>query len=186
MRSWGPVLGAAAALLATEVRADCALPAGYHVTEDPAGRVGVCLVNDPGRTCPDAGLLRRNVNSGDVVEITTCDGGCFVDECVPAGTYQYGLAQPYACQPASCYTAYYQEATVAGAAPGCTPTVAPPAAASTVPWGGQQNVCGYQPAGAGSSGCGLAPAGTVLGTNLALFLLGMVLWHWGAGRRARG
>ncbi len=179
---WGAVLGAAA-LLAVEARADCALPADYSVTEAPAGTVTIRLWG-AGRKCPDDGLLRQGPGAADVVKITTCDGDDFVDQCVPAGTYRYGLATPYQCQPSSCGTFFFTTAVVAGAAPECVRTVAAPVAATGVPWGDDRTICGY---GAGrETGCGLAPAGTVLGTNLALFLLGMALWRWRAGRRARG
>jgi hypothetical protein len=181
---WGAALAVGAALFATEARANCAAPVGYEVTEAPVGKVEICLNQYVGRNCPDTGLLRRNVNGGQVVEITTCDGECFLDECVPAGTYQYGLAVPYACQSAACSTDYFEEAVITGAAAGCVPTVSAPEPASAVPWTTDQpKVCVYGGPDHDSSGCGVAPAGSVLGANLVLLLAGAVLWHRRAGRR---
>lgn len=182
MRAWIAVAAALAMIPAFEARANCAMPVGYDVEEGPAGRVRICLRNFAERQCPDAGLLRRSTTRGEIVELTSCDGeGCFVDECVPAGTYEYGLAEPYACHSAACSTSYYEQVTVAGPAGACERTGPAPAAAAEVPWtSGQELVCTY---GAGT-GCG--SAGTVvLGTNLAVLLAGLALWRARTDRRPR-
>jgi hypothetical protein len=189
MRTLG-LLAAAATLLPTEARADCALPETFVVTQS-AGTVTVCLQTSSGRTCPDQGLLRRRSDGSEVVKITSCEGDCFLDECVPAGDYQYGLAQPYQCQTAACDTAFYVTASIAGAAEGCIRTIPTPEAASGVPWtDGHPSICVYGPKppgwGMGSIfGCGVTPARSVLGTNLLFLLAGAALWRWRPGRRSR-
>jgi hypothetical protein len=47
--------------------------------------------------CPDAdGLLRTNVNTGEVVRVADVCGpdASYIDQCVPAGQYRYGFSQP--------------------------------------------------------------------------------------------
>jgi hypothetical protein len=153
---------------------DAAAPTTYAVTQD-AGNVTVCLENSRGRVCPDDGLLRRDTQSGVMVSLTACNPDhCFVDECVPAGTYQYGLATPYVCEPASMTTDFYVEVPVAGADPGCVPAVLP--LATSVPWSTSRYVCEYHP---DRGGCGTS--GAVLGLNALVLAAGALLWR----RRAR-
>jgi len=178
------LLVAAALSTAGEALADCALPVGYNIKPDAQGDVQILLENYAQRVCPDQGLLRLDTVSGDVVEITACVGDAFFDECVPAGTYQYGLAVPYACAGSACYTQYYETAELAGPSDGCTaggpaPVPVDPA---IVPWKDKQDVCAYHPS---SGGCGIDPRGAVLGTNLVLGLVGLALWRWRPGRRPR-
>jgi len=86
-------------------------------------------------------MLRQDEATGAVYEVTACDeNGCFVDECVPPGTYRYGLATPPQCDcGGGNYIAYFGEVTVANAlAPDCVPTSGrpPPVAYSGAPpWG---------------------------------------------------
>jgi len=165
--------------------ADCALPVGYRIVPDSQGNVQIYLENFAGRTCPDHGLLRRDLASGDVVMIAACAGDAFLDECVPAGSYQYGLAVPYSCAAASCDTQYYQTVQLAGPSDSCTRSGPAPAPVdpATVPWSDQQDVCSYHRL---LGGCGVAPRGAVLGTNLVLGLAGLALWRRRPGRRPRG
>src|SRR5262245_15757631 len=82
--------------------ANCAQPTTYDATT-AGNTVTVCLANFGARQCPDQGLLRQNPTSGEVVTLADCNSSaCFVDECVPVGTYRYGLRTPYACNSASC------------------------------------------------------------------------------------
>jgi hypothetical protein len=164
--------------------ADSAAPQRYDILVS-GQTVRICVVDFADRACPDSGLLRRHKSSGQVVEITTCDGlGCFQDDCVPAGEYQYGLKSPLACVPAAVYTEYFHEAAVPEPAAGtvCTSGVEPPAAYSaTVPWGADQMVCTYQ----SKSGCG-SRAGPVLTLNGLLILVGVFLWRRRAKRALLG
>jgi hypothetical protein len=183
MRLWGAALLGTVMLFTHQARADCAMPVGYQISEAPAGEVQICLRNYTHRTCPDEGLLRRDTTSGDIVKITACLGDCFLDDCASAGTYQYGLAVPYACEGSACFTQYYERADVAGASPGCVPGGPAKVAATTVPWGDQQDVCSYRRTSGDSGwGCGASPGGAVLGTNLLLGLLGLAAWRWRLGR----
>jgi hypothetical protein len=167
------------------VRADCIGEETYSIQEDH-GRVTVCLETGSSRSCPDLGLVRRDVETGEIVELTTCDGACFVDECVPAGTYQYGLAVPYSCARQRCATLYWEGIQVSGAGPGCTRTGAAPAPASGTPWSDSRLVCG--PEGGGMWGpddvdwsmCGCN------GGEAGLASLGIVAWAFWRRRCGRG
>lgn len=180
---------------ATAARADCALSVGYQVHEEPAGYVRICLQNFDGRKCPDQGLLRRAVDARctaaeggslercvDIEKLTRCDlDGCFMDECVPAGTYQYGLAAPYACNSAACETSYFQEVKVTGAAADCARLTPPPEGVAAVPWSSEPLVCSY----GSSSGGGCSTGSSVLGFDLAALAAGLGLWRLRARRRPR-
>ena len=177
------VLGAAL-LLPAPAGADCALPAAFRFVLDPPGDVQIHLQSSAGRTCPDQGLLRLDVTSGDIIEITACLGEAFLDECVPAGSYQYGLAVPYDCEASACFTRYYDTLDVVGPSGACTPGGPAPAPAASVPWSTRQDVCTYRgSSGESGCGCGLDPRGAVLGTDLAFLLAGLSLWRWRPGRR---
>jgi hypothetical protein len=88
------------------------------------------------------------------------DAGAFVDECVPAGSYDYGLEAPFSCS--ECGAAYYVEVDV-GSGGGGTCTRSPgdpgPMDGGTVPWGdsGPQEPC---PSSSSSSGGVLADSGS--------------------------
>jgi hypothetical protein len=79
--------------------------------------------------CPDSGrMLRENVETGEVVVLLslcthpnwTNQVLCFVDECVPKGTYRYGLETPFECYNASCWpTPFYGELTVSADPSSC-------------------------------------------------------------------
>lgn len=192
---WITAAAVALSAHAFAARADCAMSVGYQVTEEPAGYVRICLLNFDGRKCPDQGLLRRardarcTATAGamlercvDVEKLTSCDAdGCFVDECVPAGTYQYGLAKPYACNSASCETSYFQEVKVTGAAADCARLTPPPENVATVPWSSEPLVCSY----GGSDGGGCSTGSSVLGFDLAALAAGLGLWRLRARRRPR-
>lgn len=165
--------------------ADSGPPDSYSAFENPAGRVTIFLSGSD-RACPDQGLLRRDTVTGEIVRITTCDGGSFVDECVPAGHYQYGLQVPYAC--GFFGSAFFTTIDVTGprcaeASCSCTRTVAAPEAGiAAVPWGSDPMVCrGAYFDDHSSSGC--ATGGAVLATNFVLLLAGGALWRWRRARR---
>src|SRR5580704_6136972 len=91
---------AAASLISNVARADCAAPRSYttHVDGDS---VTICPTNPDSKNaagCPVAGgMLRRDTATGAVVKLadqcTGADPGCYVDECVPTGIYQYGYGE---------------------------------------------------------------------------------------------
>jgi hypothetical protein len=172
------LVAAVAASVCTRARGDAPAPEGYFGQVDGA-TVTVYLNSSSHRGCPDQGLLRRDVDTGDIVKLTTCtDATTFVDQCVPSGSYQYGLAEPMAC---SRYagTEYYTEVTVTDGAPSdCARTVDAPTAAASVPWGASQWVCRSSHPDPG----GCATGGAVLGANAAALAFGLALWR----RRARG
>ena len=105
-------------------RADCAIPRGYQPIVD-GNTVTICATNpDSQGTCPrPGGMLRVDTATGAAVQLAdTCadggvQGGCYVDECVPPGTYAYGYSTPFACCTFCCGTEQYSTATVA-ATPG--------------------------------------------------------------------
>lgn len=173
---------------AAEAYANCAQPVGYFIQLE--GRnVTVCPENFDSRGCGDAeGLVREEIDEGAVVRVAdvcidrpgdTGDGArCYVDECVPAGRYRYGFANPYECQSSSCGTYYYEEIVVTGTE-ACTRTdPREPSAATGVPWGSDPEICGY---GADPGDCATAPlagggTGLVFGAQALALLAGLALW----------
>jgi hypothetical protein len=160
--------------LARPALANCAMPTGYQASVDSNNTVKVCAQNFQQRGCPDAdGMLRKDVQGGSVVKLADfCDGdggpsSCYLDECVPKGTYQYGFAKPYDCCGSCCGTDYYETVSV---------TTDPPSACAlspgdtgaqpfsgAVPWGTSQSICNYQPGtgGAPNTGGSAGVAGSV-------------------------
>jgi hypothetical protein len=178
VRAGRALLAAALALLPAAGRAGFPAPRDYSAEEGPPGTVVITLAPRAGRTCPDQGLLREDVATGEIVNITTCEEGApaaFRDECVPAGTYRYGLAAPYACEEQG--TAYYfHTAAIAGAPAGCVRTIAAPEPATEVPWpAGIAVLC--EPTFA----CGAGTAAQ--GGSLLALAAGLALRRWRVGRR---
>ncbi len=106
------------AVAARPVLAVCMGAQEYRVS--PLGSTLIIIpTNFQRRRCPDPdGLLRQNVDTGQVVKIDACIGtDGFLDECVPPGKYRYGLAMPYRCCEACCNTDYFTELTIAIAPP---------------------------------------------------------------------
>jgi len=182
-------LVAVLALFPALARPDSAAPRGYQISVDGSSVI-ICAdpygspTGLPGRPCPDQGLLRRTVTTGDTLLVGTCnERQCFLDECVSPGTYQYGLAVPLDCSAASSATYYYDVQVVTAPLQACTRTQPAPAQHfSVVPWGSCQYVCQYR----GKTGCpsdsgGCSTVGGVLTLDSAAFLAGMLLW----ARRAR-
>ncbi len=98
-------------------------------------------------------MLRQDESGGAIVKLADfCASGAYVDECVPPGTYRYGLATPFTCDSAACGgTPYYVEVTVTQGLSGtCTRSSGDsgPTAATSVPWTSNSLVCsGYQETG---------------------------------------
>lgn len=93
--------GAAMALAVGRARANVAAPRNYEVRVSRGSAVQICFgfggwLCSPGMKSP---LVRKNMATGQMVVIPEhCDEKkCFIDECVPPGTYQWGLAEPEAC-----------------------------------------------------------------------------------------
>lgn len=164
-------------LLAARALADAPAPADYWIHQ-ASGNVEICPSM---RSCPDDGLLRRDVDTGEIVLVTTCtiDGACFLDECVPAGTYQYGLATPYACVVSGAY--WYRTATVEGAPPACTRTFPAPEPAGSVPWSEGEQICPPTYGNHSGMSCGCASGEKVLGMQGLAVAAGLAL---AARRRA--
>lgn len=115
MRQTHHVILGAALVISTQLvgiqgaQANCAMY-GYHSEVDSeANTVTICA--DDHACGVDGGMLRQNVDTGEVVELPALcgegfDDNCYVDECLPAGTYRYGLATPLPC---GCGTRYFFE-----------------------------------------------------------------------------
>lgn len=169
---------AALAALAAPARANCAMPVGYDATVT----ISTVTITPTYESCPHAGgMLRENVSTGEIVKLADFCGDAsaegakpYIDECVPAGTYRYGFATPYTCNASACGTDYYVGTTVKAALDSsCARSAGDsgPTAASSVPWGEDQEICSY-------GGCSIGlPGGAVpvLGANLAALLAGLAL-----------
>ena len=111
---------------------------------------------------PCTSILRRNVATGEVVSLDsqscigadwTTDPLVMVDQCVPAGTYEYGFPAAQECYDGSDFF----EATVTAELGACTRTVPAPAAyEKSVPWD-KTKMCKT-----GCSASGVAAPGGVL------------------------
>jgi hypothetical protein len=177
------------ALVPMSARADCALGAGYGV-DASSSTVQVCLLTAL-RSCPDpSGLLRQNVATGEVVRLadycTTTSGnvGCYVDECVPKGTYRYGLSVPYDCRERGCGgVEYFGVATVEADPPaGCARGAGngPPTAwSSGVPWPAQSDGWRSCP----SFGC--STVGSEIAALDGLLIVLSAAWLWRRRRACR-
>lgn len=136
-------------------------PASYRATAD-GNTVIICpeLRND--RACPQPeGMLRQNIVTGEVVRLAqSCTnhrpggaapnaGACYIDECVPPGTYRYGYASPLTCVGST--TFYYAEVQVGGKLDAACRRSggSQPTAVKRVPWGSSPYVC------VGGCGCEL-------------------------------
>lgn len=168
--------GIAAAMIAwhTSAHANCAMPVGYKV-KATGNSVSICPSNHDDRACPDAsGMLREDATSHDVVKLDDfCSGEgysgpCYLDECVPPGTWYYGFADPYQCCSACCGTSFYTAVEVTDELPeGCERSEGnegPVAFAGVKPWKDDSTICNYHgsddhPGSAGEAGSGGQPDG---------------------------
>jgi MYXO-CTERM domain-containing protein len=126
-----------ASLAPSVARADCNTPASYQVTVD-ASTVTVCP-RSTSRNCGSSiDLLRQNTADGTVVIVgATCSQNCYVDTCVPPGTYRYGWATAYDCSEAGCGDpSLFEEATVtADLSSSCSPAANTTPTTTEPPWG---------------------------------------------------
>ncbi|MGC4066434.1 MAG: hypothetical protein QM784_17740 [Polyangiaceae bacterium] len=189
LHSFLPLAVALTVFIAPHAKANCAMPVGYMV--DVAGSTVTVVPNDfDERTCPDkSGMLRENVDTGEVVKLSDfCSSAAedgsrssgYIDECVPRGSYRYGFAEPYECNAASCGTYYFGKAEVtAELDEGCVRSEgnAEPTSVPKAPWGSDNVICSYG-GDSDKSGCSISmPSGSsaVFAINLAALLLGLVL-----------
>ena len=171
-QKWALASAALLSLYPATALADSCASEEYDVSAE-ANDVQICVSTASTRACPDNGLLRQNVDTGEVVKITACDSsGCFLDPCVGAGTYRYGLATPLACVRCALSTDYYGTFTTSGVGSSCSSLVEP---ADAVPWTSSKTICTYASSHA-SSGCSSSGA-AVLGLNGLVAALGALLWR---------
>ena len=124
-------------------------------------------------------MLRQNIATGEVVQLSGfCDdNGDYVDECVAAGTYRYGLAAPLTC--GGCGgTPYFTVVDIETTDGSCTRTTgdsAPTTYSDAVPWtspteaGEIEYVCGD-----GGGGCSVTRgAPSVFLLHSAALLIGL-------------
>jgi hypothetical protein len=191
----------AAIVASPAARADCALGESY-ASEAIGNTVIVCVTAD---SLPTQ-LVRQSADGGPVVELGgpcvspaqfpdggvasiafAADGGfsqvnlnnacCFEDDCVPAGSYRYGLATPIAC-PNGCggIAPWWVSATVTSEMDGGCIGTAPVPYANGAPWpssGEQTRQC---------SGCHCSASSSVLSFDAFVFLAAAI---WLGLRRRR-
>ena len=118
--------------------ANCAIYSYIPEIDAEAGTVVICA---DGRDCSGGEpLIRQDVETGEVVEISgACQEGdyssCFVDECVPVGSYRYGLEEPLQCGCGS--REVFVEVEVTTTVQACVPSegAAEVVRAGGAPWG---------------------------------------------------
>jgi hypothetical protein len=140
--SWGGAGIVVSCLLARPASADPA--AQRYVVTVTDDSVGICLSYS---SCGSA-MLRQDVDGGAVVRLAGSlnanERNCYVDECVPPGTYRYGCETPLPCACSS--PPFWEGATVTVPLDaGCTrrPGDDPPTPVSAPsPWTGDEE---YRP-----------------------------------------
>jgi len=173
----------------------------YLANVQPGGAVLICpSTPEKDRPCPDAGgLLRQEIHSKQVVRLDNyCEptylSTCYVDECVPKGTYLYGYATPFECCEDCARTDYFAVVEVDTDPPSdCTRSEGNDGAVATdeeVPWpdydgqGAWPDVCdsGVAPSDSGG-GCGVH--GGVRASILGIHLFAAALGAWVLARRRK-
>jgi MYXO-CTERM domain-containing protein len=137
------VIGLSAAIvmqlcIARSAAANCAIYSFIPEIDEETGTVVICADN---RQCSGGGaIIRENTETGEVVEISgACQeedyNSCWIDECVPAGTYRYGLSRPLdcGCGSSEIFVGVDVTTTVEGCVPGQGGSVV--AREEGVPWG---------------------------------------------------
>src|SRR5580658_929304 len=92
---WGGAWLVVSCLLARPARADPA--AQQYIVTVTGNSVQICLSYG---ACGSS-MLRQDTDGGAVVRLAGSSNGddstCYVDECVPPGTYRYGCETPLGC-----------------------------------------------------------------------------------------
>jgi hypothetical protein len=135
------LLVVALATASSTAHADCAAAPQYDAVVGAASASTVSVSIDqaePDQTCGGSTpMLRQNIDTGEVVQLATyCDQDTYLDECVPAGRYRYGLAMALACEGCG-GTAFFTVADVTASSDGCTLSSGDAGAtayAGDVPW----------------------------------------------------
>lgn len=156
--AFAALLSLASVFEAAGARADCAAPRDY-VAKVNGNQVTVCPTYLGGDgTCPQAGgMLRVGLSDAGSTVAKLADScqapatglgtnatSCYVDDCVPPGTYQYGYATPLDCAQ-SCGGQYAIEVSVTTALSGCASDAGATATTSSVPWDPSAAVAGAVP-----------------------------------------
>jgi hypothetical protein len=169
-------------LAAPGANADCALGAAYLISSAGAsGPNSVTICVSTSNCGGPQTMLRQDAATGAIVQLPNfCDASdCYVDECVPAGTYRYGYATPFTCADKACGDSvpYFATATVSATGISCTRSAADPgptAYTSASPWGTGT----LQDISCGGSGCATSDLG--LSTNVAALdacaIVAALLW----------
>lgn len=176
-------------------RADCSNGATYRITV-AMNAVTICPSGTARQCGSSIDLLRQSAADGSVVVVgnacSSTSAACYVDQCVPPGTYRYGYATPYDCSEAGCGSvALFSQAEVTNPLPtGCVPASAAPTATSAPPpWPNgpaDANVSRFKTCGSG--GCTYAAAsdrGLVRLLDALAVALGLGLIAVRARRRTR-
>jgi len=158
-------------------RANCAIYEYHPETDEEAGTVVICA--DQQECSGGDVMLRENVETGEVVEIRgACREdeweSCWIDECVPAGTYRYGTVEPlrFGCG----FRSLFAEVEVSTTAESCTRTAGSEAKPyeDGAPWGDESDedcVSGFGCSAASDASRVSFPAFTVVGlVGLALLV----------------
>jgi hypothetical protein len=163
-------------LAAPGAQANAALPVGYDVGV-VGNTVEICPRNFDSLGCPaPGGVLREDVASGEVAQLaqycSASSPNCYVDECVPKGSYRYGFAVPYKCCNACASTDYFEPVDVTQElATNCARSsgnAGPADFTGTLPWQDEQAICTYQSqsgGAAGTAGTAGAPSGGASGSS---------------------
>jgi hypothetical protein len=182
-RRWGLFLGGAclalSCSLARSAGADPA-PLSYVMTVDGSS-VEVCIAPIDYGTCGSP-MLREDAD-GAVVSVTGTvnlgnSGTCYIDECVPPGTYRYGCQVPIQCGSPPFWTSATVTEPLDG---GCTwpdGSAPPTPVTGGPPWPGNAFPC------ASSGGCGCSAAGSVFGFDGSVLALSLA-FLWRRRRNAR-
>jgi len=189
-----PFAAVACALAAPRADAKCPAEPSYTITNSAPNTVVICGAFE-GCGSATQTMLREDVATGAFVALANfCDpnSGCYVDECVPEGTYRYGFATPFSCETGECAGPldYFVNDTVTDPlASSCARSASDPgptAYASAAPWGATQQIdCPSTQSGLDTvlSGCSTSGANSN-SAQLALGALGLALLCFRARKRA--
>jgi hypothetical protein len=178
------VLALALVALPRTVRADSCAEPTVNATAN-GSTVTICSGGCDGKRV----LLREDEALGAIVQLTGCDSNaCFLDECVPPGTYRYGLETPFPCNSCAGAVILFVEQTVTGTAdPSCMPTG--PAAtpySGKPPWGSGASITQVQSCpGHGACAASSRERGSVFAVQALAVAVGIAMRLRARRRRGR-